>query len=212
MNLTKLTSYVKVFVLFILIFPIYSFEKQELTEQVFLSIGQVHEIKDYDIHHYTIGNKEIIKAKLHNNALLLNAKKLGHCEVLIWNRNSLKKKIIVNVISKSSLLKQQQLKYSLEQLDLELNIGVNFYEISGKLVSLDHYQKLKKIILTNPKSIKFNGIKLSSSLKKEILIEIYDVSLNNQVDQLDCNFENILFILEDGGVDGGGDEDVVNYW
>lgn len=194
MNLTKLTCYVKVFIFSFIIFPTFASEKQDLTKQIFLSIGQVYEIKESAIDNYTIGNKEIIKAKLHNNALLINAKKLGHCEILIWNRQQTKKKIIVNVIPKSSLLKQQQLKYSLEKLNLKLTIGASFYEVSGKLENLDQYQRLKKIILTNSKTIKSNGIELSSNLKKEILIEIYDVSLNNQIDQLDCNFQSLLLI------------------
>lgn len=195
-NLTKIANYVKISILISLLYSTQTRANKDENKIIFLGKGQVFEIKGKKIRSYTIGNKEVIKSKLiKNNALLVKANKIGYSDIFIWwaDKNS-PEKYTFNIMSKNSILKKKELESFFSKLNIKVKNNLNSYELSGELHDISHYKDFVKVIKQNDHFIRIKGLKLSPSLRKEILIEIYEHAFKSENDQLNCNFKNIKIV------------------
>ena len=183
MFLPKVTSFVKVFNLLLVLLTVEAYAKSETYT---LSKGQVFEISSVGLKNYVIGNKEVLSVKHDKNKqkLLIKAKMTGYSQLRLWGKKM--SSLHFYVLSKQNQLKLLEIKEILNKNGLVKNqiIGNQIW-VEGEIDTFKDYKIFKTLEYVQKEQIK-SYIKINKELQKEILGKVYREFFNNYYDGVKC--------------------------
>jgi hypothetical protein len=172
---------------------------QELTGQEFSSLnkesrditlakGELLRLPSPKLSHFSVGNKEVLKAKaLGSSALLLRGEKLGHADLLIWSKgNTRPKKLSVFVVRKSKQLKLMQLTHGLSSLGLKVNRRAGVIRLSGTIETYSQYLELVQRFQELKDRVQIDDVKLSLALRRKVFSKFLVETATHNLGELNC--------------------------
>jgi hypothetical protein len=186
--LSKFTQIVKIFTLIsvnLITFASYSPSEQTLSQ------GQVTEISLFGIKSYTVGNKEVLSAKLNKtkNKLLVKGLKQGFSEIKLWGERP--KTLRFYVISKRGQMNLFSIKNELLGLGLKkVRIMGSRVMANGIINSIAEYRMIRSYQETHKDSVLLN-VELSEKTRRKLMQKIYLRFLKNHLDDVSCFTEFI---------------------
>jgi hypothetical protein len=181
LNVATSLFFVKVF----FFLPCVSFA-QETVSDVILAKGEQKELYFESLHHFSVGNPEVISYKFipKTGKILLKGKKVGFTDLVVWDKKT-KKTLSIYVLSKQKFLKTFQLADALKNLNLSIDIKGPIMTASGSLMDFSDYLYLQKIKGQFQDQVFFK-IGLDSKLRNHIIGQIYKKLYANGFSSVSC--------------------------
>jgi hypothetical protein len=181
LNVATSLFFVKVF----FFLPCVSFA-QETPSDVILAKGEQKELHFESLHHFSVGNPEVISYKFipKTGKILLKGKKVGFTDIVVWDKKT-KKTLSIYVLSKQKFLKTFQLADALKNLNLSIDIKGPIMTASGSLMDFSDYLYLQKIKGQFQDQVFFK-ISLDLKLRNHIIGQIYKKLYANGFSSVSC--------------------------
>jgi hypothetical protein len=153
---------------------------------VILAKGEQKELYFESLHHFSVGNPEVISYKFipKTGKILLKGKKVGFTDLVVWDKKT-KKTLSIYVLSKQKFLKTFQLADALKNLNLSIDIKGPIMTASGSLMDFSDYLYLQKIKGQFQDQVFFK-IGLDSKLRNHIIGQIYKKLYANGFSSVSC--------------------------
>ena len=151
-----------------------------------LAKGEQKELYFESLHHFSVGNPEVISYKFipKTGKILLKGKKVGFTDLVVWDKKT-KKTLSIYVLSKQKFLKTFQLADALKNLNLSIDIKGPIMTASGSLMDFSDYLYLQKIKGQFQDQVFFK-IGLDSKLRNHIIGQIYKKLYANGFSSVSC--------------------------
>lgn len=174
---------------FALLLPL-KINAETLSHDLILAKGQSMELSLPSMEKFNIGNREAITYRLNEKSkkLLIRGTKLGHSEILVWNKDKTVETYQIFIISKIQEAKFLHLAEITSQLGLDSKIVIPHVRVSGILKNHTQYFDYKKILEQN-KEILLDEVQLSSELKNKIFASVYTAFFDDYKESINCNSE-----------------------
>ncbi len=167
---------------------------QVISKDIILARGQSTEITLEKLEKFNIGNHEVLKYNLieaknkQPKKLFLRGERLGHSEILVWNKDKTTESYQIFVISKVQEAKFLHLAELANSLGLDSQILIPHIRITGTLRSLNQYLDYKKLEVLNKDSI-LDEVSILPELKNKIIANIYSAFFDDYKDSIKCESE-----------------------
>lgn len=159
----------------------------ENDQTLILSIGEQKELTLPSLQKFSVGRKDVISYKYlpAKNLFILKGKKLGHTDLLIWDKKQKKRQFTIYVLSKIQHLRFIHLAQILKSMGLSIQLQGPLILGFGSISSLEHYLLLRKLLKKYPDHL-FLQVHLRRGLRNQILGQIYAILLKEYVHRLKC--------------------------
>ena len=163
-------------------------ETESGPRDITLAKGELMRLATPNLSHFSVGNKEVLKAKvLGAKALLLRGEKLGHTDLLIWKKGvHSPKKISVFVVRKSQQLKLMQLAHSLQSLGLIPKRHGETIRLSGTIKTYSQYLELVQKLKEIKEQVQLEEVSLAPSLRKKVFSKFLVQTATHNLGELNC--------------------------
>ncbi|MBD65811.1 MAG: hypothetical protein CME62_11430 [Halobacteriovoraceae bacterium] len=168
----------------------------ESAQDIFLSKGEQVEINAKHLKSYSIGNKEVLSAKLRQktNKLLLKGKGIGFSDLIIWT-HSTKKTYRIYVHSKRKQLKEMRIFSALKDTQLTVQFKGEWIEINGVIESHKDFQIISTI-LENKNLKVIPNVELNKEYKNSLIADIYSTLYKQGIKNITCSLVKIRIICK----------------
>lgn len=155
-----------------------------------LARGQSTEIALPGLARFNIGNREVVTYSLNekNKKMLLRGAKLGHAELLIWNKDQSTESFQIFVIPKNQEAKYLHLAELATNLGLDAEIMIPNIRLYGTLKNLKQYMDYKKMQEQNKEAI-LDEVTIDAVLLKKIIAEVYTAFFEEYKENIKCKAE-----------------------
>lgn len=134
-------------------------------------VGQSKVVKtDFEIKKIAIGNPDICGVtKLNSTELLVNAKKIGKTNILIWGKKNNKREISININSIDVINQANELRSLMKDIDgVAIEIVGQKVVVKGEVFTGENFTKVNRMLVSMPEVLNLLEI---SPMVKEILRE-----------------------------------------
>lgn len=168
------------------------------SKTIIMARGSHKEIEAANLKNYAIGNKEVLNIKLlkKRKQLIIQGKKLGFSEVIVWKKNNGKTSKVVYkiyILSKREHFKIANISESLNEIGVTTKITGKLLKIEKDLETISQYESFLVLYRKTPEIFHLKS-HLSKSLRNEIIGEIYFLLLSNNIQNLRCESQKVKII------------------
>ncbi|MBF0300330.1 MAG: hypothetical protein HQK51_16540 [Oligoflexia bacterium] len=160
---------------------------------IILSIGEQQEIEIKDLNKFSINNRDIIKAQYfpNNHILIIKGKKIGHSNLSIITKSSIKQ-LSIFVLPKQQDLKLAELISALKIIKSPISIT----EVGSSLIVSGYIENIDDYLLIQKLEDKFTGniiinLNISAALRNQIIGEIYFLLFQEFIKDISCYSKNL---------------------
>ena len=163
----------------------------EATDHV-ISIGEHLEIPSRGLKRFSVTDQQVISYKWLEQQVhfLVEGKKLGYSELIIWDGGGQKTTHRFYVLSKRSFLKLKRIQKTLEAMGLKAAPQGNILVARGRIYRQRDYFILHKILRQHSKVI-YLDVKLAKSLRNHIIGKVYQILFDEALPGVSCQVERI---------------------
>ncbi|MCY4644471.1 MAG: hypothetical protein OXB88_07620 [Bacteriovoracales bacterium] len=162
------------------------------TNDRIISIGEHLEVPSQGLRRFSVTAKDVIAYKWleHRKLFLVEGKKLGYSELIIWNAKNQKSTHRFYVLSKRSFLKIKQIQKTLEGMGLQTSRGGPILVAHGQIFKERDYFILHKILAQNPKNLHLD-VGLARPLRNTLIGKAYTILFEELSSGISCTWSNI---------------------
>jgi hypothetical protein len=167
--------------------PVYATVK---SHNLVLARGQSSEIAVPGLTKFNIGNREVVTYSYNekNNKMLIRGARIGHSELLVWNKDHSVESFQIFVVSKNQESKFLHLAEMATGLGLDSEILIPNIRFFGTLKNLKQYLDYKKIQEQN-KELIMDEVTIETVLMNKIIAEVYSSFFDEYKENVKCKAE-----------------------
>ena len=157
-----------------------------------ISIGEHLEIPSRGLHRFSVTAQDVIAYKWleHREKFLVEGKKIGYSELIVWDARKQKTTHRFYILSKRSFLKLKRIQKTLEGMGLTTSLQGHILVAKGVLERERDYFILHKVLRQNPKSLHLD-VKLKRSLRNHLIGKAYTILFEEAPTGVSCQYDGI---------------------
>ena len=157
-----------------------------------ISIGEHLEIPTRGLQRFSVTDQDVIAYKWleQQTQFLVEGKKIGYSELIIWDQYRHKTTHRFYVISRRSFLKLKQIQKTLEAMHLETSLQGHILVAKGQIQEKRDYFILHKIWKQNSKRLHLD-VKLEKKLRNHLIAKAYQILFREISWGISCVHEGI---------------------
>ena len=157
-----------------------------------ISIGEHLEIASRGLHRFSVTDQQVIAYKWleQQGRFLVEGKKLGYSELVIWDAKKRKATHRFYVLSKRSFLKLKRIQKTLTTMGLQASLQGHILVARGIVKERRHYFILHKILQQNREALHLD-VTLQRGLRNDLIARAYKILLDQAPSGVSCNDERI---------------------
>ena len=157
-----------------------------------IAIGEHVEISSNGLHRFSVTARDVLSYKwLEQRSLfLVEGKKKGYSELIIWNRHQKKRTHRFYVLSKNHFLKLKRLQKTIESMNIRTTFHGDLLVAEGVVKRKKDYLILHKILKGNQKKLHLN-VSLDQKLRNDLMGKAYKILFTRGLSGISCSHDLI---------------------
>ena len=157
-----------------------------------ISIGEHLEIPSQGLQHFSVTDQQVIVYKWleQQTQFLVEGKKIGYSELIVWDKHRQKTTHRFYVISKRSFLKLKRIQKTLETMHLQTTLQGHILVAKGRVYRKRDYFILHKIWRQHSKGLHLD-VELGKKLRNHFIGKAYQILFNEVSWGISCTHEGI---------------------
>ena len=164
----------------------------ELDNDYVICVGEHLEIPSQGLYRFSVTDRQVISYKWleQRSRFLLEGKKVGYSELIIWDKNKQKNTHRLYVLSKRSFLKLKQVEKVLHHMGLSTSIEGPILVAQGMIKEKKDYFILHKLLRQNKKGLHLD-VSLDQKLRNDLIGQAYRDLFPEAFSGVSCDVEGI---------------------